>query len=133
MPRSANKAPAWGERRNAQHATTGARVRRIAFIGLGAMGRRMVARLVDGGFTVSGYDVNPAARDAVAALGARLAASAANAAHDADVVILMVVDAAQAARILFEDGVVHALAAGRPPSFSRQPAQPGSSLTSPSG
>jgi putative dehydrogenase len=89
-------------------------VKRIAFIGLGAMGRRMVARLLQGGFAVNGYDVSAVARDAVATLGAQPAASAAEAARDADAVILMVVDAAQAAQVLFEDGVVRALAVGRP-------------------
>ncbi len=89
-------------------------VRRIAFIGLGAMGGRMVARLLQGGFAVQGYDVSAVAQDAIAAIGAQPAASAAEAARDADAVILMVVDAAQAEQVLFEDGVVQALAAGRP-------------------
>jgi putative dehydrogenase len=89
-------------------------MRRIAFIGLGAMGRRMTARLVQAGFSVAGYDVSPAARDAVAALGAAVATSAAEAARGADVVILMVVDANQAEQVLFTDAVVETLPEGRP-------------------
>jgi 3-hydroxyisobutyrate dehydrogenase len=87
---------------------------RIAFIGLGAMGRRMAARLVKAGFDLIGYDVSPAARDVVAAFGASVALSAAEAAHGADIVILMVVNAAQAEAVLFPGGVVEALGEGRP-------------------
>lgn len=89
-------------------------MRRIAFIGLGAMGRRMVARLVEGGFIVSGYDLHPAAQDAAVALGAQPARSPADAARDADAVMLMVVNAGQAEQVLFEDGVVQALPEGNP-------------------
>jgi len=86
----------------------------IAFIGLGAMGRRMAARLVRAGFDVIGYDVSPEARDVVTAFGATVALSAAGAARGADIVILMVVNAAQAEAVLFSGGVVEALGEGRP-------------------
>ena len=89
-------------------------VKRIAFIGLGAMGRRMAERLVRAEFDVFCYDISPSAREAVAAFGATPAVSAAEAARGADAAILMVVDAAQAEQVLFADGVVAALAEGRP-------------------
>ena len=61
----------------------------IAFIGLGNMGAPMAANLVKAGHTVTGYDIVPAALQALIAAGGKLASSAADAAKDADVVITM--------------------------------------------
>ena len=44
---------------------------RIGFIGLGAMGAPMAARLVAAGHAVHGFDVRPAAVEALVAQGAR--------------------------------------------------------------
>jgi 3-hydroxyisobutyrate dehydrogenase len=61
----------------------------IGFIGLGNMGAPMAANLVKAGHRVAGYDINPAARDALVAAGGIAAASAAEAAKGAEVVITM--------------------------------------------
>lgn len=62
---------------------------RIAFIGLGNMGGGMCANLVKAGHTVAAFDLNTDAVKAVAAKGARAAASVADAVNDADVVVSM--------------------------------------------
>ena len=59
----------------------------IGFIGLGNMGAPMAANLVKAGHRVAGYDINPAARDALVAAGGMAAASATEAAKGAEVVI----------------------------------------------
>jgi 3-hydroxyisobutyrate dehydrogenase len=61
----------------------------IGFIGLGNMGAPMAANLVKAGHRVRGYDLNAAAVQKLASAGAAVAASAAEAARDADVVITM--------------------------------------------
>jgi len=66
--------------------------RRIAFIGLGAMGTPMSQRLVDQGFDVVGSDVSEAARSQLVAAGARTTERSADAARGANVVILMLPD-----------------------------------------
>lgn len=62
---------------------------KIAFIGLGNMGLPMAANLVKGGYIVTGFDLAPNAKDAAAAQGVGFAATAAEAAADADVVVTM--------------------------------------------
>jgi 3-hydroxyisobutyrate dehydrogenase len=66
--------------------------RRVAFVGLGAMGSPMSQRLVDQGYVVVGSDVSEAARAQLAATGAHVTDRAADAARGADVVILMLPD-----------------------------------------
>jgi 3-hydroxyisobutyrate dehydrogenase len=61
----------------------------IGFIGLGNMGGPMAANLVKAGHTVTGYDLNKAALDALAKTGGIVAASAADAVAGASVVITM--------------------------------------------
>jgi len=61
----------------------------IGFIGLGNMGGPMAANLVKAGHTVSGFDLNPAALDALAKAGGKVAKSAAEAVAGASVVITM--------------------------------------------
>ncbi|MBD8554528.1 NAD(P)-dependent oxidoreductase [Rhizobium sp. CFBP 8762] len=82
----------------------------IAFIGLGSMGIPMARNLMSAGFQIHGYDANPKALSVFAAHGGRPGLSAAEAAANADVVILMVVNAAQAQDVLFSDGVLDVLA-----------------------
>lgn len=84
----------------------------IGFIGLGAMGLPMATNLLARGFTVRGFDVRPAALDAVEQAGGVGAATAAEAARGADVLLLMVVNAAQAEAVLFEQEALAALADG---------------------
>jgi 3-hydroxyisobutyrate dehydrogenase len=61
----------------------------IGFIGLGNMGGPMAANLVKAGHTVRGFDLNPAALEALVAAGGQTAASATEAARGADTVITM--------------------------------------------
>jgi len=59
----------------------------IAFIGVGNMGRPMLANLLKKGFSAIAYDIVPAALDSAVALGAARAASPAEAAASGDIVI----------------------------------------------
>ena len=61
----------------------------IGFIGLGNMGAPMAANLVKAGHAVTGFDLNPASLDALRAAGGKAAASAAEAAKGAAIVITM--------------------------------------------
>jgi L-threonate 2-dehydrogenase len=81
----------------------------IAFIGLGAMGLPMACNLVTKGYEVRGFDVNRTPMSALADAGGLAATSLANAAQDADCLVLMVVSAAQANTILFEEGALDQL------------------------
>lgn len=84
----------------------------IGFIGLGSMGRPMARNLIKAGFTVQGYDITPAACDDLRAAGGHVAGSIPDACRDADAVVLMVVNAAQAEAVLFEAGGLAALPPG---------------------
>ncbi|GGG00960.1 3-hydroxyisobutyrate dehydrogenase [Rhodococcoides trifolii] len=61
----------------------------IGFIGLGHMGGPMAANLVAAGYDVHGFDLVPASLEQAEKDGVRLAASATDAATDADVVVTM--------------------------------------------
>jgi 3-hydroxyisobutyrate dehydrogenase len=77
----------------------------IAFLGLGAMGSRMAARLLAAGFGTTVWNRDPARAAALIAAGARLAPSPRAAASAADIVVSMVRDdAASRAVWLGEDG-----------------------------
>jgi 3-hydroxyisobutyrate dehydrogenase-like beta-hydroxyacid dehydrogenase len=65
----------------------------IGFIGLGAMGSRVVERLLNAGHTVTGYNRTRAKADSLVAAGMRWADSPAAVARAADVVFSMVTDA----------------------------------------
>jgi len=80
----------------------------IAFVGLGAMGRPMARNLVKAGFTVCGYDVNPAALEDLKAAGGVAAGSAKAAFVVADAILLMVVNGAQAEEVLFSNAALEA-------------------------
>ncbi len=82
----------------------------IGFIGLGAMGAPMAANLLSAGHSVRGFDLNSEALRALAEKGGTSATSTADAASGADVLILMVVNAEQAATVLFEQGALAAMA-----------------------
>jgi 2-hydroxy-3-oxopropionate reductase len=60
-------------------------VSRVAFVGIGTMGKPMAGHLVDAGHELVACDLDPAR---AATLGAAVAMSPAEAARDADVVIL---------------------------------------------
>jgi 3-hydroxyisobutyrate dehydrogenase len=87
---------------------------RIGFIGTGAMGQPMVSNLVRKGFAVAAYDVAPAALAAAVTLGAVEAASAAEAARGADLVITMLPSSPHVeAAYMGPGGVFEGAAAGR--------------------
>jgi L-threonate 2-dehydrogenase len=89
-------------------AAKGYDMKTIAFVGLGAMGRPMARNLVKAGFTVCGYDVNPVALEDLKAAGGVAAASAKAAFADADAILLMVVNGAQAEEVLFSNAALEA-------------------------
>jgi len=64
----------------------------IAFLGLGAMGQRMAQRLLDHGHTLTVWNRTASAADALVGSGATLAATPADAAKGAQLVIGMVTD-----------------------------------------
>ncbi|MBL8326944.1 MAG: NAD(P)-dependent oxidoreductase [Rubrivivax sp.] len=85
---------------------------RIAFVGLGAMGVPMALNLVKAGHEVVGFDLRPGAADSLVAAGGRSAASAKEAATNAELLWLMVVSGEQAESVLFEHGAAAALSRG---------------------
>src|SRR2546426_7958444 len=85
---------------------------RVAVIGLGAMGLPMAGRLAEV-FPVTGFDVAAARYDLLAAAGGTGCGTPAQAAQDADIVLLAVRDYAQAVAALFgADGVAATLRPG---------------------
>ena len=84
---------------------------RVAVIGLGSMGYGMATSLRRAGFDVAGCDVSAEAVARFVADGGGGAASPAQAARAADIVVSVVVNAAQTETILFgKDGVAETLA-----------------------
>jgi 3-hydroxyisobutyrate dehydrogenase-like beta-hydroxyacid dehydrogenase len=80
-------------------------MKRIGFIGLGAMGGPMARNLAAAGFDLAVFDVDAErTRAAAEDFGAHAAPSAAGAAEGADALVVMVTDAAQAADALLGDG-----------------------------
>jgi 3-hydroxyisobutyrate dehydrogenase-like beta-hydroxyacid dehydrogenase len=81
-------------------------ISKVGFVGLGAMGIGMAASLLKAGFEVSGYDIYSPSVDRFLALDGKgfKAATPANAAKGAEVLILMVQNAAQAEDVLFGSG-----------------------------
>ena len=84
---------------------------KIAFLGLGAMGARMVPHLINGGHDVTVWNRSPGPVAAAAALGARPAASPRAAADGADFVLTMLTDnaASQAVWTAPESGALAGL------------------------
>jgi 3-hydroxyisobutyrate dehydrogenase len=84
----------------------------VAFLGLGVMGRGMAARLLGAGFPVAVWNRNPARAEALQRQGASVAASPAEAAAGADVIISMVSDDDASRQVWLGPG--GALGAARP-------------------
>ncbi|MGA5821837.1 2-hydroxy-3-oxopropionate reductase [Kitasatospora sp. NPDC094028] len=81
--------------------------RKIAFVGLGIMGKPMAVNLVKAGHHVTGFDLSRASIDTVVAAGGHGAAGIADAVRDAEVVITMVpADPHVEAVMLGEGGVL---------------------------
>ena len=85
----------------------------VAFIGLGAMGVPMATHIKSAGFGLVVHDKRPESAAPLVETGATSAATPAQAATGADVLVLMVVNAEQAEQALFgEDGAAETLAPG---------------------
>jgi len=81
---------------------------RVGLVGLGAMGLGMAQSLRRGGFAPTVFDIRPGAAEAFAREGGNAAASAVALARDCDVVVSVVVNAAQTESLLFGEGGVAA-------------------------
>jgi 3-hydroxyisobutyrate dehydrogenase-like beta-hydroxyacid dehydrogenase len=106
-------------------------INKVGFIGLGAMGIGMATCLVKAGFHVSGYDVSPRQISAFVSCGGEAtgANSPAEAALDANVLVVVVQNALQVEDVLFGSGnaaeklpigAVVILNSTVPPSFVRK-------------
>lgn len=85
--------------------------KKIAVLGLGSMGYGMAVSLRRKGFPVAGFDVRPEVAERFAReYGGRAATSARDAATEADIVVVVVVNADQTEALLFgADGIAGAL------------------------
>jgi 3-hydroxyisobutyrate dehydrogenase len=88
------------------------RDRRVAVLGTGIMGSAMARKLVDAGLPTTVWDRSPSAAAALGKAGAVVAASAADAAGDAQVVITMLPTAEVVTAVVFDGGVAEAFATG---------------------
>src|SRR5688572_16470357 len=77
---------------------------RIAFLGTGTMGSPMARNLLDAGFPVTVWNREPERAEALAEHGGRVAASAAEAAEHAEVVITMIADGAATEEVMSGPG-----------------------------
>jgi 3-hydroxyisobutyrate dehydrogenase len=88
-------------------------VPRVGIIGVGNMGGAMAARLLSQGYLVAVHDVDAQREAQAVALGAMACATATGLASSSEVVIVAVVDAAQAESVLFgPHGAALAMARG---------------------
>ncbi len=86
---------------------------RVAFVGLGHMGGHMCRHVVDAGFEVSAYDLDPSALHRAAASGARLMDSLGAAVRDAEILVTSLPGPAQVDAVLAgPEGAMAALAPG---------------------
>ncbi len=101
---------------------------KIAYVGLGVMGAGMAGRLVESGYDVAVYNRTRAKAEELGKLGARIADSPADAARDAQIVMLSLANQDVVSTMLFESsGVFETLAPGSylldmstvPPDFAR--------------
>lgn len=83
---------------------------KVAFIGLGAMGLPMATALIKAEYNVTGFDVKPVNLSRFSSVNGHIATSVKEAALSADVLMLMVVNAAQVDDVLFEQDAVSVLA-----------------------
>jgi 3-hydroxyisobutyrate dehydrogenase len=84
---------------------------RVAFIGIGNMGKPMSRNLITAGHAVTGFDLQPEACAYLEAQGGRVAGSAAAAAGDADIVISMLPTGEHVRDLYFGRGALVAHAA----------------------
>jgi 4-hydroxybutyrate dehydrogenase/sulfolactaldehyde 3-reductase len=87
-----------------------AQLKRIGFIGVGTMGAPMARNLLKGGLEVRAFDVDPTALGRIAGEGATAGGSAADAARDAEFVIIMLPNGEHVEAALFgADGIADAM------------------------
>ena len=87
---------------------------KIGFIGTGTMGGPMLANLVKKGFSVTAYDIVPAALQAAVAAGATASSSAAETARGVDLVVTMLPSSSHVESVyLGKGGVLDGVAAGK--------------------
>ena len=85
---------------------------RIAFIGIGLMGLPMAKRLCEAGLQPHVWNRTRAKAEPLAALGAQVHDTLAEAVHQADVVVTMLEDGKVVESVLFADGLAKALQRG---------------------
>jgi 3-hydroxyisobutyrate dehydrogenase len=85
---------------------------RVAVLGTGIMGSAMARNLIAAGLATTVWDRSASATEPLAQAGARVAPSAADAAADARVVIMMLPTAEVVTEVLFDGGVAQAFAVG---------------------
>ena len=86
---------------------------KIGFIGLGIMGRHMSAHLIEAGYSLWVYDLNPAAVEELVGMGAVSCTSCKEIAANSDLVISMVPDSPDVEKVaLGEDGIIEAAREG---------------------
>ena len=86
---------------------------KVGFIGLGSMGHAMARNLLKAGHQVRGFDVRAAAMSQFEQDGGSAAATPAQAADGAELLVVVVFTAAQAEQVLFgTDGALQTLAKG---------------------
>jgi 3-hydroxyisobutyrate dehydrogenase/putative dehydrogenase len=76
----------------------------VGWIGLGAMGAPMASCVAQAGHTVTAFDIDPGKAIALAPDGVKPAGTIADAAAEADVLVLMVATAGQAESVLYGTG-----------------------------
>ncbi|HVL81045.1 MAG TPA: NAD(P)-dependent oxidoreductase [Actinomycetota bacterium] len=81
-------------------------MRRIGFVGLGTMGAPMARNLLSAGFAVTVHNRTRVKEEPLAALGAARAATPADAARDAEAVVVIVSDTPDVEQVLFGPGGV---------------------------
>ncbi|CAH9075882.1 unnamed protein product [Cuscuta epithymum] len=88
-------------------------VKKIGFVGLGAMGIGMATHLLKSDFSVNGFDVYKPALSRFASEGGLTSGSPAEVARDVDVLVVMVTNETQAESVLYgNSGAVPALPSG---------------------
>lgn len=77
----------------------------IGFVGLGNMGMPIVTRLLAAGYAVTGFDVAPEPRAALAAAGGRAVESLAETVDGVDLLVLMLPDSTIVSRVMSDPGL----------------------------
>lgn len=84
----------------------------VGVIGLGNMGSGMASNLIKAGFDVVGHDLLSDKMDALAEMGGRPLASAADVGREASAVYVMVMNGDQAKSVILGDGLLSTMSAG---------------------